>query len=135
MDVEPETADLDTDTITWGICESSQRKIADALDRDACDDAEDGEEDKGGEVEEDDNSEYEGRVKQRHRIHVGYGRPACAVPVPLPVPAGPGWLSVNIHQVWPTSSTKSGDRRGRVKSVRGDGQTCVPVLLYSLAQL
>lgn len=72
MDVEAEAPNLDLDSILGDICEAAQGEVADALDGEAGKNPYDGEEDEGGEVDEDEDAEDEGRIQEGH-IDVGGG--------------------------------------------------------------
>ena len=62
MHVEPEPPDLNRDTVTGRVCQSSQREVTDALNREAGENAENGEEDKRAQVGEDNDAEEEGGI-------------------------------------------------------------------------
>lgn len=66
MNVEPQAANLDPDSISGGVRKAPEGEVAYPLDRDTGDDSKNGEEDEGGEVEEDKDTEGEGRTEKRH---------------------------------------------------------------------
>lgn len=74
VDVEAEATDLYLKAVSRGVGEAAQREVSDALDGDAGDDAEDGEKDEGGQVDEDEDATNKGRVEQCH-----VGGPAAAL--------------------------------------------------------
>lgn len=73
MQVEAQASDLYLQAIAGSVCDPSEGEVPYALDRDAGQDTEDGEDDKGAEVEQDDEAEDEGRIEERHCICQGPG--------------------------------------------------------------
>lgn len=74
VDGEPQPSYLDSTPIARGVGESSQGEVANSLNGNAGDDSKKGKQDKGREVEKDDNSKDEGRVKQGHGREAGGGQ-------------------------------------------------------------
>ena len=66
MNGKTESSNLYLETIAGNVGQAPQGEVTNALDGEAGDYSYYGEEDEGGKVEEDNYSEYEGRVKQRH---------------------------------------------------------------------
>lgn len=62
MQIQTQTSDLNLDAIAWGVCETSQGEVADALDGYAGYNADDCEDDKGCKVKQNEETEYEGRI-------------------------------------------------------------------------
>lgn len=73
MQVEAQASNLYLQAIAGSICDPSEGEVPNALDRDAGQDAEDGEDDKGAEVEQDDEAEDEGWIEEGHLICQGPG--------------------------------------------------------------
>lgn len=85
MEVQAQTSDLYLQAISGGVCDASEGEVSNALDGDARENAQDGEEDKGAEVEQDDDAEDEGRIEERHCIGHSLGaiRSVLAAPKKL----------------------------------------------------
>ena len=105
--------------IAGSVCYPSEGEVSNALDGDAGQDAQDSEEDKGAEVEEDDDAEDEGWIEERHLVCHGPGaiRDLCCREEVTQRPRSLAACSLeyrNAQKLWAGSTEWARDGRQRI---------------------